>query len=146
MRYVKLMTVAVLGMASLTSLAHAQGYVTDGLGTGRDPLSTRASNIGPQDTRSGVAPALPIPSSVGPDSSPVAYLHAARNALAAGHTGEAQQSLEMAETRQLARVVPPDAANTPDGDPVVSQIDSALRALGHGDRAQALQIVDQMIG
>ena len=143
MRRVRLMTVAVLGMASPASLAHAQGYVTDGLGTGRDPVSTRASNIAPGNTRSGVAPALPVPS-VGPDSTPEAYLHAARDALAAGRTGEAQQSLEMAETRQLARAVPAEAANMPDADPVIGQIENALHALGDGDRARAIEIIDAM--
>jgi hypothetical protein len=143
MHCVKLATVAVLGMTSVVSLAHAEGYVADGLGTGRDPVATRASNITPEDTRSGVAPALPVPP-VEPDSTPEAYLHAARDALAAGRTGEAQQSLEMAETRQLARAVPPEAASMPDADPMISQIDEALHALGDGHRARALEIIDSM--
>jgi hypothetical protein len=143
MRSLKLMIVAVLGVTSIASLAHAQGYVTDGLGTGRDPVSTRASNITPNDSRSAIAPALPVPQ-VGPDASPGAYLHAARAALAAGRTGEAQQSLEMAETRELARWVPPADANLPDADPAVSQIQNALHALGAGDRGRALDIIDAM--
>lgn len=143
MRCVKLAAGAVLGMTSLVTLAHATGYVTDGLGTGRDAVATRASNITPEDTGSGVAPALPVPP-VGPDGSPMAYLHAARDALAAGRTGEAQQSLEMAETRELARAVPPEAANTPDADPMVNQIDDALHALGDGHRSRALEIIDSM--
>jgi hypothetical protein len=143
MRYLKLMTVAVFGMASVASLARAQGYIADGLGTGRDPVSTRASNILPGSSRSGIAPALPVPQ-VGADATPGTYLHAARDALAAGHTGEAQQSLEMAETRVLTRTVPPEAANMPDADPAVSQIQNALHALGDGDRERALEIIDTM--
>jgi hypothetical protein len=143
MRYLKLMTVAALGMASVASLAQAQGYIADGLGTGRDPVSTRASNITPGNTRSAIAPALPVPQ-VGADATPKAYLYAARDALAAGRTGEAQQSLEMAETRELARAVPPDAATMPDADPAVGQIENALHALGDGDRERALEIIDTM--
>jgi len=143
MRCLKLMTVAVPGMALLASLAQAQGYIADGLGTGRDPVSTRASNINPGNTQSTIAPALPVPQ-VGADATPEAYLHAAHDALAAGRTGEAQQSLEMAETRELARAVPPDAANMPDANPAVSQIGNALHALGDGDRERALEIIDTM--
>src|SRR5579862_2271701 len=76
------------------------------IGTGESlRLSNRAGNIGPQDTRSEIAPNLPSPS-VGQDSPPAAYLRAARTALLQGRTGEAQQALEMAETRALDRSVP----------------------------------------
>ncbi len=121
----------------------ADGYVMDGLGTGRDPVSTRASNIVASDARSPIAPALPSPD-LGTAANPRDYVRAAREALASGRTGEAQQSLEMAETRELTRVVSPDAANDPDPDPAVNQIRHALHALGEGDRARALDIIDAM--
>lgn len=144
MRCLKIMTVAALGMAPIVSLAHAQGrYVIDGMGTGKEPVSTKAANILPEDARSAIAPALPTPP-VGTDAAPHAYLKAARDALTAGRTGEAQQSLEMAETRELARAVPPEAASMPDPDPAVTQIRDALHALGNGDRARALNIIDAM--
>jgi len=144
MRSLRLMTAAVLGMTSIVFLAQAQErYVPDGLGTGRDPVSTRASNIVPGNARSAIAPALPTPT-VGADAAPLQYLRAARSALAAGRTGEAQQSLEMAETRELTRSVPSDAAGQPDPNPAVTQIRNALHALGDGDRAGALNIIDAM--
>jgi len=146
MRSLKLMTFAsaIAGAISLAPLAHAQTrYVPDGLGIGREPVSSRASNILSEDSGSAIAPALPTPP-VGPDAGPHDYLRAARHAIASGRTGEAQQSLEMAETRVLTRVVTPDAASAPDPDPAVSQIRDALHALGEGDRARALQIIDAM--
>jgi hypothetical protein len=149
MRSLNVTTAAVFGVAELAMAAsvppaHAQrGYVPDAMGTGRDPVSTHASNIVPENLGSAIAPALPSPP-VGPDSGLHEYLRAARDALAAGHTGEAQQSLEMAETRVLSRSVTPDAASMPDPDPIVGQIHDALHALGTSDRARALSIVDAM--
>jgi hypothetical protein len=132
MYVLKLATFAVLGMTSIAALAQAE-----------TPMSSRASNITPADTRSTIAPALPTPM-VGADAGPNAYLRAAHNALVAGRTGEAQQSLEMAETRVLDRVVSPDQASSPNPDPAVSQIRSALQSLGDGNRDQALQTIDAM--
>ncbi len=87
------------------------------IGTGSSlPRSNRASNITPSDTRSSVAPNLPSPP-IGENASPRAYLIAARGALAAGRTGEAQQSLEMAQTRLLDRSVPLFQTNTPPATP-----------------------------
>jgi hypothetical protein len=103
----------------------------------------KASNIVPADTGPGVAPMLP-PSPAGYDAAPRDYLRAARGSLAAARTGEAQQSLEMAETRLLPRAVPADQANMPDPDPAIAQIQSALHALGEGDSGRAGQIVDAM--
>jgi len=108
------------------------------------PLSDRASNIGPNDTRSTIAPTLPTPA-LAPGAGPVQYLQAARASLAAGRTGEAQQSLEMAQTRLLDRSVPYNAVNAPSANPAVSQISEALRALGAGDRMRAMQIIDATI-
>ncbi len=108
------------------------------------PLSGSASNTGPADTRSVIAPTLPTPA-LGPGAGPVQYLQAARASLAAGRTGEAQQSLEMAQTRLLDRSVPYNATNAPSANPAVSQISEALRALGAGDRMRAMQIIDATI-
>ena len=91
----------------------------------------------------GVAPALPTPP-VGTEAAPHDYLKAARDALTAGRTGEAQQSLEMAETRELTRAVPPEDAARPDPNPAVNQIRDALHALGRGQRERALQIIDAL--
>ncbi len=115
------------------------------IGTGSSlPLSDRASNIGPGDTRSTIAPNLPSPQ-VGEDAPVQAYLQAARSALIAGRTGEAQQALEMAETRALDRSVPLFQTNAPSRNPLVDQIGQALGALGARDRGRAVQIIDQAL-
>ena len=105
------------------------------------PPSTRASNITPDNTRSNVAPSLPA-SPVGDNAEIQDYLRAARSSLAAGRTGEAQQSLEMAETRALTRSTDASQASTPDSNPMVIRIRDALHALGTGNRTQALELID----
>jgi hypothetical protein len=147
----------VMGVVMLMALAapavRAQGvppaaYPSTGarpgneIGTGASlPLSDRSSNIGPGDTRSSIAPNLPSPT-IGEDAPVQAYLQAARSALIAGRTGEAQQALEMAETRALDRAVPLFQTNAPSRNPLVDQITQALAALGSHDRGRAVQIID----
>jgi hypothetical protein len=112
------------------------------IGTGASlPQSNNASNIVPQDTTSTIAPNLPSPN-VGEGASPRRYLEAARTALLVGRTGEAQQALEMAETRALDRSVPLFQTGVPSKSPLVGEIQQALDALGHGDRGQAVRIVE----
>jgi hypothetical protein len=112
------------------------------IGTGASlPLSDKASNITPSDTQSSIAPNLPSPP-VGENAASRDYLVAARAALAAGRTGEAQQSLEMAETRALDRSVPLFQTSVPDNNPLIAEIRSALDALGSGDRMRAMQIIE----
>jgi len=60
----------------------------------------------------------------------------------AGHTGQAQQSLEMAATRALDRSVAQVETNAPSDNQLVSRISDARRALGGGDRAHAIQLID----
>lgn len=115
------------------------------VGTGMSlPMGTRASNIDPSDTRSMIAPNLPSPA-IGPNASAVDYLRAAQSALQAGRTGEAQQSLEMAQTRLLDRSVPMGQTNNPTDNPAVIQISQALKALAAGDRAQTMQLIQSAI-
>jgi hypothetical protein len=115
------------------------------IGTGMSlPMGTRASNINGADTRSMIAPNLPSPP-IGSNASAVDYLRAAQSALRVGRTGEAQQSLEMAQTRLLDRSVPQGATNTPDQNPAIAQISQALQALAAGDRAQTMQLIDAAI-
>jgi hypothetical protein len=111
------------------------------VGTGMSmPMSGRASNIDQQDTRSVIAPNLPSPD-LGDDASVRAYLRAAQGSLATGRTGEAQQSLEMAQTRLLDRSVPMGQTNTPSDNPMVQQISRALQALAAGDRAGCMDMI-----
>ena len=115
------------------------------IGTGMStPMGTHASNIDQSDTRSPIAPNLPSPM-VGPNANAVDYLRAAQASLAAGHTGEAQQSLEMAQTRLLDRSVPQAQTSNPSSNPAVSQISQALKALAAGDRAQTMQLIQSTI-
>jgi hypothetical protein len=107
-------------------------------------MGTTSSNISPSDTNSPIAPNLPSPT-VGGNATAPAYLTAARNALAAGRTGEAQQSLEMAQTRLLDRSVPYGQTNTPSANPVVSQISQALQALSAHDNARCMQLIEAAI-
>jgi hypothetical protein len=115
------------------------------IGTGMSmPMGYRSSNIDQNDTRSWIAPNLPSPP-VDANAGPVEFLRAAQSALQAGRTGEAQQSLEMAQTRLLDRSVPMGQTNNPNDHPAVTQISQALRALGAGDRAQAMQLIQSAI-
>jgi hypothetical protein len=120
---------ACLAIASLPALAQ---------GT---PQSGQSSNNGPTDTHSTIAPQLPTPA-VGPDASARQFLLDARQALAAGRTGEAQEALERAETRLLDRAVAPSRAEDPNRSPLVTQITAARQALGNKDMVRTLQIVD----
>jgi hypothetical protein len=115
------------------------------IGTGSSlPMSNNASNINPSSTRSGIAPNLPSPP-IGQNASVHDYLVAARSSLAAGRTGEAQQAMEMAESRALDRSVPRSPTIAPVKDPTVAKITDALNALGSGDRARSVSILDDLI-
>lgn len=140
-----------------TSVTRPPGWVPPGanpvtgarpgndIGTGMSmPMSDQAGNITPQDTTSPIAGRLPDPQ-VGPDASLRDYLMAARNALAAGRTGEAQEALERAETRALDRSVPLFQTSTPSSNPQVERISQVLRTLGNGDRLAAMQLLEQAI-
>jgi len=112
------------------------------IGTGASlPMSDKAGNITPGDTTSVLAPNLPSPP-IGENASSRDYLLAARSALVAGRTGEAQQALEMAETRALDRSVALFQTNVRIRDPLVGEIEAALHALGEGDRMRAVQIIE----
>lgn len=105
------------------------------------PLSPNASNIANGTPESTIAPTLPEPS-VGENATPQQLLMAARRALAAGRTGEAQEAMERAQTRLLDRSTPLFQTDRPSTHPGVAQISAALRALGAGDRAGALRGID----
>lgn len=153
MRALMSATVVLLGLAALPALAQFNPDTATGARPGHDPgvgislpMSDRASNNGPSDTRSPVAPTLPTPG-VGAGGTPRDYLTAARAALAAGQTGQAQEALERAETRALDRPVTAAQMRTPNDSQLIARIGAARRALGHGDRAQALALalIDQAL-
>jgi hypothetical protein len=155
MRYVNFATIALLGMAALPPLAQTAAAQTSanldpatgarpghvpGVGTSL-PMSNNASNIGPGDTHSTIAPTLPA-SSAGDSATPRDYLQAARASLVAGRTGQAQQSLEMAETRALDRSVVQGQTSTPSDNQLVSRIQDARHALGQGNKSHTIQLID----
>lgn len=112
------------------------------IGAGQSlPMSDKAANITPEDTHSIIAPNLAAPPVPHP-ATPLDYLIAARVALAAGHTGEAQEALERAETRAIDRAVPPALADQPVVDPLVEKIRKARLALAANDIQRAMLLID----
>jgi hypothetical protein len=88
----------------------------------------------------------PLPSVGVPESDrPSDYLRAAQTALAAGHTGEAQSALEMAQTRMLDRSVPLGQTDNPSDNPTIGQISQARQALSARDRNTCMQFIQAAI-
>ncbi len=143
----KLALTGLLGLAGVSALAAAplspNSDQTGLAAAGTRPAvrSNNASNIVPSDSQWNSAPTLPSPAP-GLDAPSRKYLRAARTSLTAGHTGEAEQSPEMVETRILGESDTPDSAKQPTANVNVSQIRSALHVLGSGDRAHAIRIID----
>lgn len=120
-------------------VAHAQQGMR-----GQVPISSPASNIEPSDTRSVVAPALPVPPV--PSGSPTReFLQAAREAVLRGRSGEAQEALERAETRVLDRSVIASMGTAPDSDRIVLDIAVARRALAAHQPPVALRAIDDAL-
>jgi hypothetical protein len=94
--------------------------------------------------RSTVLSPLPSPN-ISEDTKPSDALRAAQGALVAGRIGEAQQALEMAQTRMLDRSVAMGQTNNPSDNPTVSQISQALQALAAHDRATCEQHIQAAI-
>lgn len=115
------------------------------IGTGMSlPLSDKAGHILPGHDGGRIAGRLPTPP-VDENAGPRDFLLAARGALAAGRTGEAQEALERAETRLLDRSVPLFKTNEQSRDALVQQIQDVLHTLGAGDRMAAMQLLEQAI-
>jgi hypothetical protein len=107
--------------------------------------SRGASNISESDTHGEVAPKLPSPD-VGANGSAKDYLKAAAKALRGHRTGEAQQALEMAETRALESGGVTSNPDSPVSNPMVSKIDDALKALGKKDMQGARSAIHDAMG
>jgi hypothetical protein len=142
--------IALLGMTAMPAVAQMPAGADPAtgarpghqIGVGESlPLSNHASNIDAADTRSNIAPTLPAPA-IGDTGAPHDYLQAARASLIGGRTGQAQQSLEMAETRALDRGVPAGQTAVASDSPLVSRIRDARHALAGGNRARTIQLID----
>ena len=81
--------------------------------------------------------ALPAPN-VDENAAASEFLKAAERALAAGRNGEAQQAMEMAQTRLLDRSVPMGQTDRPSDHPAIGLVREALQALAAGDRGGSL--------
>jgi hypothetical protein len=108
------------------------------------PTSDKASNILSTGSTGTIAPRLPAPP-VGSDASAHDYLVAARTALAANKTGEAQEALERAESRALQGSVLATQISQPSDQPMVTMISQARTALAQGDKAGAMQAIDSAL-
>jgi hypothetical protein len=153
MRYVNLVTVALFGLTTMTALAQPPVGTNPATGArpGHDPgvgeslpRSDKASNINQANRHSAVAPTLPQ-SGLGHDATSADYLRAARASLLAGRGGQAQQSLEMAETRALDRSVRQGETSVPSDSQLVSRIRNALHAMGGRNNKQAIVFIDQAL-
>ncbi len=133
----RLILVACLALAAAPAAAQTMPAAGGG---GNEPVSQVPTNLTAADTHTEWSPKLPMPP-VDPNAPPAAFLKAAQDELAAGHTGMAQEALERAESRALDRSVPPSAANQPSQQPLVDQISKALHALAAGDKAGTMQMV-----
>jgi hypothetical protein len=111
------------------------------IGGGSLPLSNTPSNISSGNTTSPIAPPLPPPP-LDDNAPPAAFLRAARAALLAGRTGEAQEALERAESRALDRAVRRSQADTPSAQPLVRQIAAARQSLADPDRQRSIALID----
>ena len=77
------------------------------------------------------------------DASAEVFLEQAKQAIAAGRISAAQEALERAETRALARSVRPSQAREPSQQSFVQKLSQARQALAAGDRKLALQRIDE---
>jgi len=139
------LTFGVSAMAQTTNNAMPamQGH-SPGVGLSQ-PASTQASNIGPGDTRSAIAPRLPGSERPGTETTATQELSAAQRALSEHRTGAAQEALERAETRLLDRSTPQGMTDTPSVNPVTQTIAQARQALGHHDVAGAQSLISRAI-
>jgi hypothetical protein len=145
MRYLNLAAAALLGMTAMSALAQTPPGMNPATGArpGHEPgvgdslpLSKCAKIIRADSARSGGA------STPGEGTTANDYLRAARASLVSGLTCEAQQSLDMAETRALDRSVVQGQQHVPDDGQLVSRIRDVRHAVDAGDNAHAIQLVD----
>ncbi len=141
---------ALLTLAGVSALAQVPA-ITDPItgarpghepGVGESlPRSDRAGHILEGSPNMTVANTLPDPG-IPEDATPIDYLRAARASLLVGHTGQAQQSLEMAETGALNAPVRSGAAAAAVNDGLIARIKDALQALGRGDNPGSIHMID----
>jgi hypothetical protein len=99
-----------------------------------------------QPVISGKSVLAPLPSpNLAEGAKPSDALRAAQGALATGRIAEAQNALEMAETRMLDRSVELGQTGNPSDNPTVVAISQARQALTARDRATCMQLIQSAI-
>ena len=138
--------ISTAGMAQTADPNYARDVKAGLEHSGRDsaPASNKASNIEASNTKSMIAPTLPTPP-LRTDAGAREFLQAARASLVAGRTGEAQQALEMAQTRALNGEVPQERASIPNSSLFIIRIRDALHSLASGDSGQAFVMIDSAL-
>jgi hypothetical protein len=142
MRFAMMAAVALAGMTALPALAEVQVTNPDARQvreTG-NRKTIRPGTIVAVSSQVTIASGLPLPR-IGDKAQTSDYLKCAYAALAVGREGLARQSLEMAETRALGGPMLKGVSTVPGDMPKIARIRDALRALGAGDRGQAIQFV-----
>lgn len=104
-------------------------------------LAAPALAQGTPQTPPAVASPLPTPA-IDENAPPQAFIEAALHALATGRVAEAQEAIERAETRLLARAVKPSLADQPSQQPLVQQLSQARQALAAGDKLGAVGLLE----
>ena len=129
---------ALLSLAAVPALAQT----TPDAGTGKQPMSTAPTTLNSSTPHTLWSPSLPTPA-VGEDAPPAAFIRSAIAAISAGRLGEAQEAIERAESRALDRSVRPSTAGQPSQQSLVQQLSAARQALGTGDKAGTLRLLQQ---
>lgn len=102
------------------------------------PLAAQAPPTAP-------AAAPPAAPQAADDATPAAYLEQARLAVTRGNIFAAEDALEHAETRILARSVRPSQAREPSQQALVQKTAQAREALAKGDRTRALELIGEAL-
>ena len=141
---VRSLTSVAAGLTALATTTAAPGLAQPIDLLGPPTVTAPPNNTAASDARSATAPSLPGPPV--PFSEPLrVLLEAARRALVAGRTGEAQEALERAETRLLSVPAVPVQARLPDSQQAVLAIGAARRALAAHDRQGAIRAIDDAL-
>ena len=129
-------------MAALSATVAASAVAQSG--AARDPRSS-PGYAPPYPDRSGLA-LQPLPSpGLTESASPEDLLRHALAAVVQNRRGEAQEAMEMAQTRLLDRSVPLGRTRDSSDSEAVRQISSARKDLSDGDRAATVQHIEDAL-
>jgi len=152
MNYRILATAALLGMTSIPAFAQIPppGPPATGARPGEVPdiVEQRQTphSSGMMQQSNAPSTTMQAPSaSLGNSADTRNHLQAARSALASGRTSQAQEALEMAETRVLNRSMLEGRTEAMPEPQIVADLRDARMALRGGDRQRAIGLVDNIL-